>query len=59
MRKPLAPNIYVDMLVLYIELQTHRVATSYGIMGIHLRMILATIVLVGIHYDKDFVCIIC
>lgn len=54
-----APNIYVDMLVLCIQLQTHWVATSCGIIGIHLTVILATTVLVGIHNDNNVSSILC
>lgn len=42
-----APNIYVAMLGSYVQLRTHQVATSYGIMGIHLTVILVTIVWLG------------
>ena len=36
------PNIY--MLVSYVQLKTHQVATSYGIIRIHLTVILVTVV---------------
>lgn len=42
-----APNIYVDIFVLCVQLQTPQVATSYGILGIHLTVILVTIVWLG------------
>lgn len=42
-----APNIYVALLVSCVQLQTHQVATSYGIIGTHLTVILAAIVWLG------------